>query len=124
MMISRGKWNKLVEEHGPLPLRLLRISHEIVAVLSNLTLSTLNGFGDVYSYSRQWLPRQRFDFPENLDEKLRDCLKMCHSPLLIRAPTNLTGQRAPEREADHSPTSEEVKNTWIYTSTLPYTFMA
>jgi hypothetical protein len=30
-----------------------------------------------------------------------------------------------EREADHSPsTSAEVKKTWIYTSTPPYTFMA
>jgi hypothetical protein len=29
------------------------------------------------------------------------------------------------READHSPrTSAEVKKTWIYTSTLPYAFMA
>jgi hypothetical protein len=29
------------------------------------------------------------------------------------------------READHSPpTSAEVKNTWIYTSTPPYAFMA
>jgi hypothetical protein len=30
------------------------------------------------------------------------------------------------READHSPppTSAEVKNTWIYTSTPPYVFMA
>jgi hypothetical protein len=29
------------------------------------------------------------------------------------------------READHSPpTSAEVKKMWIYTSTLPYVFMA
>jgi hypothetical protein len=33
--------------------------------------------------------------------------------------------RRPGREADHSPpTSVEVKNTWIYTSTPPYAFMA
>jgi hypothetical protein len=31
----------------------------------------------------------------------------------------------PRREADHSPpTSAEVKNAWIYTSTPPYVFMA
>jgi hypothetical protein len=31
----------------------------------------------------------------------------------------------PGSEADHSPpSSAEVKNTWIYTSTLPYVFMA
>jgi hypothetical protein len=30
-----------------------------------------------------------------------------------------------EREADHSsPTSAEVKKTWVYTSTFPYAFMA
>jgi hypothetical protein len=35
------------------------------------------------------------------------------------------GVKRPEREADHSPSSsEEVKNTWIYTSIPPYTFMA
>jgi hypothetical protein len=29
------------------------------------------------------------------------------------------------READHSPpTSAKAKKTWIYTSTLPYVFMA
>jgi hypothetical protein len=33
--------------------------------------------------------------------------------------------KRPGREADHSPpTSAEVKNTWIYTSTPPYAFMA
>jgi hypothetical protein len=31
----------------------------------------------------------------------------------------------PEREAVHSPEiSDEVKKTWIYTSTFPYAFMA
>jgi hypothetical protein len=35
------------------------------------------------------------------------------------------GVKRPKREADHSPaTSAEVKNTWIYMSTSPYTFMA
>jgi hypothetical protein len=33
--------------------------------------------------------------------------------------------KAPGREADHSlPSSVEVKNAWIYTSTPPYVFMA
>jgi hypothetical protein len=33
--------------------------------------------------------------------------------------------KRPELEADHSPpTSAEVKKTWVYTSTLPYAFMA
>jgi hypothetical protein len=33
--------------------------------------------------------------------------------------------KRPVREADHSPpTSAELKNTWIYTSTPPYVFMA
>jgi hypothetical protein len=36
-----------------------------------------------------------------------------------------TGDLPPGREADHSlPTSAEVKNTWIYTSTPQYAFMA
>jgi hypothetical protein len=30
----------------------------------------------------------------------------------------------PKREADHSPTSAEVKNAWRYTSTFKYVFMA
>jgi hypothetical protein len=30
----------------------------------------------------------------------------------------------PDIEADHPPTSAEVKNTWIYISTPPYVFMA
>jgi hypothetical protein len=35
------------------------------------------------------------------------------------------GVKRPRREADHSPpTSAGVKNTWIYTSTPPYVFMA
>jgi hypothetical protein len=35
------------------------------------------------------------------------------------------GVKRQRREADHSPlTSAEVKNTWNYTSTPPYTFMA
>jgi hypothetical protein len=35
------------------------------------------------------------------------------------------GVKRPGREADYSPpTSAEVKNTWIYTSTPPYVFMA
>jgi hypothetical protein len=33
--------------------------------------------------------------------------------------------KRPGREADHSaPTSVEVKNMWIYTSTPPYVFMS
>jgi hypothetical protein len=36
-----------------------------------------------------------------------------------------SGVKQPGREADHStPTSANVKNTWIYTSTPPYVFMA
>jgi hypothetical protein len=36
-----------------------------------------------------------------------------------------TRGKGPVREAYHSlPTSAKVKNTWIYTSTLPYAFMA
>jgi hypothetical protein len=35
------------------------------------------------------------------------------------------GVKRPGREADHSsPTSAEVKEMWIYTSTPPYAFMA
>jgi hypothetical protein len=35
------------------------------------------------------------------------------------------GVKRPGRETDHSlPTSAEVKNTWIYTSTPPYVFVA
>jgi hypothetical protein len=35
------------------------------------------------------------------------------------------GVKRPGREADHSPpTSTEVKEMWIYTSTTPYVFMA
>jgi hypothetical protein len=35
------------------------------------------------------------------------------------------GVKRPEDEADHSPpTSAEVKNTWIYTTTPPHVFMA
>jgi hypothetical protein len=35
------------------------------------------------------------------------------------------GVKRQGREADHShPTSAEVKKMWIYTSTLPYVFMA
>jgi hypothetical protein len=35
------------------------------------------------------------------------------------------GVKRPGREADHLlPTSVEVKNTWIYTYTPPYAFMA
>jgi hypothetical protein len=35
------------------------------------------------------------------------------------------GVRRPGHEADHSPpASAQVKNTWIYTSTPPYVFMA
>jgi hypothetical protein len=35
------------------------------------------------------------------------------------------GVKRPGHEADHSPpTSDEVKNTWIYTSTHPYSFTA
>jgi hypothetical protein len=35
-----------------------------------------------------------------------------------------TGVKRPGNEADHSPTSAEVKKLWIYTSTPPYAFMA
>jgi hypothetical protein len=35
------------------------------------------------------------------------------------------GVERPGREAEHpSPTSAEVKKTWVYTFTLPYSFMA
>jgi hypothetical protein len=34
------------------------------------------------------------------------------------------GVKRPLLEADHSPPSAEVKNTWIYTSTPPYGLMA
>jgi hypothetical protein len=35
------------------------------------------------------------------------------------------GVKRPRREADHSsPTSADVRNTWIYTSTPPHAFMA
>jgi hypothetical protein len=35
------------------------------------------------------------------------------------------GVKLPEREADYSPpTSQDIKKIWIYTSTLPYAFMA
>jgi hypothetical protein len=35
------------------------------------------------------------------------------------------GVKRPGREADHSlPFSAEVKNTWVYTSTASYVFMA
>jgi hypothetical protein len=35
------------------------------------------------------------------------------------------GVKRPGREADHSPlTSAEMKNVWIYTSTITYAFMA
>jgi hypothetical protein len=34
------------------------------------------------------------------------------------------GVKRPGREADHSPTSAEVKKTWVYTSTPPYAFIA
>jgi hypothetical protein len=37
---------------------------------------------------------------------------------------SFAGGKAAGREADHSPpTSAEVKNTWIYAATPPYTFM-
>jgi hypothetical protein len=47
-------------------------------------------------------------------------------PLIQWVPGALSsGVKRPGREADHSsPTSSEVKNTWIYTSTPPYVFMA
>jgi hypothetical protein len=45
---------------------------------------------------------------------------------IINLPGALSpGAKRPGREADHSPpTSAEVKNTWIYTPTPPYVFMA
>jgi hypothetical protein len=36
---------------------------------------------------------------------------------------SLLGGKAAGRETDYSPTSAEVKNTWIYTSTPPYVFV-
>jgi hypothetical protein len=40
-------------------------------------------------------------------------------------PMGVSGIKWQEREADlSSPTSAEVKNTWVYTSTPPYFFMA
>jgi hypothetical protein len=37
----------------------------------------------------------------------------------------IPGAKRPGREADRSlPTTAEVKNTWIYTSTPPYVFVA
>jgi hypothetical protein len=47
-------------------------------------------------------------------------------PLIQWVPGALSpGVKRQGREADHSPpTSAEVKNTWIYTSTPPYAFMA
>jgi hypothetical protein len=42
---------------------------------------------------------------------------------VFRAPS--PGIKQQKREADHSPpTSAEVKNMWIYTSTPPYVFVA
>jgi hypothetical protein len=35
-----------------------------------------------------------------------------------------TGLKQPGREVDHSPPSSKVKNTWRYTSTPQYVFMA
>jgi hypothetical protein len=47
-------------------------------------------------------------------------------PSIQRVPGALSpGIKRPGREADHSdPTSAEVKNTWIYTSTPPHVLMA
>jgi hypothetical protein len=47
-------------------------------------------------------------------------------PPLQRVPGALSaGVKLSEREAENSPpTSAEVKNTWVYTSTPPYVFMA
>jgi hypothetical protein len=38
--------------------------------------------------------------------------------------SSFPGVKRPGREADHSPTTAEVKKMWIYTSTPPYAFMA
>jgi hypothetical protein len=47
-------------------------------------------------------------------------------PPIQRVPGALSPRvKRPGLEADHSPpTSVEVKNTWLYTSTPPYVFMA
>jgi hypothetical protein len=46
-------------------------------------------------------------------------------PPLQWVPGDLSkGVKRPRREADHSPSSAEVKNEWSYTSTPQYTFMA
>jgi hypothetical protein len=47
-------------------------------------------------------------------------------PLIQWVPGALSPEvKRPGRKADHSPPSNaEVKNTWIYTSTPPYAFMA
>jgi hypothetical protein len=64
--------------------------------------------------------------------------KIFHFSMLSRPPLGLTQHpiqwaletlspevKRQEHEADHSPpTSAEVKKTWVYTSTLPYAFMA
>jgi hypothetical protein len=46
-------------------------------------------------------------------------------PLGIKPCQHHPGVKQPGREADHSPpSSAEVKNTWIYTTTPLYVFMA
>jgi hypothetical protein len=35
-----------------------------------------------------------------------------------------SGVKRPGRETDHSPTSAEIKKTYVYISTAPYIFMA
>jgi hypothetical protein len=53
-----------------------------------------------------------------------DLAAVCYLPE-ERAGIAQSGVKWPGRETDHSyPTSAEVKKTWIYTSALPYVFMA
>jgi hypothetical protein len=67
---------------------------------------------------RQWLPYQSLDLPDILGDKLKDYFKIFHGSFTQYADTILMGQRVPGRVVDYSPpTIEEVKNTWIHTST-------
>jgi hypothetical protein len=48
-----------------------------------------------------------------------------HPPVQWIPVVSSQGVKNPGLEADHSPAvGAEVKNTWIYTSTPPYVFMA
>jgi hypothetical protein len=55
----------------------------------------------------------------------RSVLGSIHSPIQRERGALSPGVKRPGREADHSiPASAEVKKVWIYTSTLPYIFVA